>query len=132
MSFDVVSLYTNIDTEEAINTALEYSNKYNISLCGLRTEDMWEMFHLSLDDVFFYEDMGFYKQIRGLALGNRLNGTLTIVCMDRFERLFRYQELQPKPIVYIRYVDDVGITVNKSGSGTNALAFESKAQNNLI
>ena len=45
-------------------------------------------------------------------MGNRLSGTLAILCLDRFERLYIYRELHPKPVVYVRYVDDVGTTVN--------------------
>ena len=45
-------------------------------------------------------------------MGNRLSGTLAILCLHRFERLDSYRELHPKPVVYVRYVDDVGTTVN--------------------
>ena len=55
--------------------------------------------------MFEYEGL-FYQQIRGLAMGNRLSGTLAIICMDRLERKFVYS-LKPKPIFYVRYVDDV-------------------------
>ena len=45
-------------------------------------------------------------------MGNRLSGTLAILSLDRFERLYIYQELQPKPIIYVRYVDDVATTID--------------------
>ena len=113
VSFDVVSLYTNINTEEAINTTLEYMVKYEIHKYGLLTEDVWELLHLLLDNnVLSYADLGYYQQIRGLAMGNRLSGTLAILCLDRFECLYIYRELHPKPVVYVRFVDDVGTTVN--------------------
>ena len=41
-------------------------------------------------------------------MGNRLSGTLAILCMDRFERLHIYQQLHPQLIIYVCYVDDVG------------------------
>ena len=47
---------------------------------------------------------GFYKQIRGLAMGNRLSGTLAIIRMDRFEQLFIYP-LKPLLTIYVRYVE---------------------------
>ena len=34
ISFDVISLYTNIDVEEAISTALQYTRKHDIHLYG--------------------------------------------------------------------------------------------------
>ena len=95
VSFDVVSLYTNVNTNEAIDTALEYCRRSRIYLYGLRLEDIWELLHLLLDNnVFEYEGL-FYQQIRGLAMGNRLSGTLAIICMDRLERKFVYS-LKPK------------------------------------
>ena len=102
ISFDVVSLYTNIDTKEAIETTLEYVNKYNMYLYGLSTSDVWELLHLLLDNNVFKFDKSTFKQIRGLAMGNRLSGTLAIIVMDRFERRFVYKELQPSPVVFVR------------------------------
>ena len=100
VSFDVVSLYTNIYVEEAINTSLDYTHKYYLELHGLTMENLWELLRLILDyNVFQYGKM-FFKQIRGLAMGNRLSGTLAIICMDRLECLYIYEEL--KPTIYAR------------------------------
>ena len=114
VSFDVVSLYTNVDTGQAITTALEYIIKYKTNCLGLNTGDIWVLLHTLLDNnVFAYEDVGYFQQIRGLAMGNRVSGTLAILAMDKFERMFVYQELLP--LVYVRYVDDVGtvMKINK-------------------
>ena len=108
VSFDVVSLYTNINTEEAVETVLEYTIKHHIELHGLETYDLFELLHLLLDKNIFTYNNTHYKQIRGLAMGNRLSGTLAILCMDRFERLHIYQQLHPQLTIYVRYVDDVG------------------------
>ena len=105
ISFDVVSLHTNIDTKEAIETRLEYVNKYNMYLYSQSTSDVWELLHLLLDNVFKF-DKSTFKQIRGLAMGNRLSGTHAIFVMDRFEGRFDYKELQPSPVVFVRYVDE--------------------------
>ena len=87
ISFDVVSLYTNIDTDEAIDTALNYATKHNLHLHGLETYDLLDLLHLLLDNNVFTYDNCYYKQIRGLAMGNRLSGTLAVLCMDRFKTL---------------------------------------------
>ena len=122
VSFDVVSLYTNVNTNEAIDTALEHCRRSRIYLYGLRLEDIWELLHLLLDNnVFEYEGL-FYQQIRGLAMGNRLSGTLAIICMDRLERKFVYS-LKPKPIFYVRYVDDVGTLVPDEESAVKMLNY---------
>ena len=73
-------------------------------------ENLWELLRLILDNNVFQYGKMFFKQIRGLAMGNRLSGTLVIICMDRFERLYIYAEL--KPTIYVRFVDDIGTTVN--------------------
>ena len=71
--------------------------------------------------MFEYEGL-FYQQIRGLAMGNRLSGTLAIICMDRLERKFVYS-LKPKPIFYVRYVDDVGTLVPDEESAVKMLNY---------
>ena len=86
ISLDVISLYTNIPVNEAIETTLEYVLKDKPGIHGLLNRDLWELLHLLLDnDVFSYNNI-FFQQIRGLAMGNRLSGTLAIICMDKFER----------------------------------------------
>ena len=47
-------------------------------------------------------------------MGKRLSGTLAIIVMDRFEKRFVYTELQPSPVVFFRYVDDVGTVVSNT------------------
>ena len=34
------------------------------------------------------EVVGYFKQIRGLAMGNRVSGTLAILAMDKLEQIF--------------------------------------------
>ena len=124
VSFDVVSLYTNVDTEEAIKTTLEYVIKYKPHCFGLNTGDIWVLLHTLLDNnIFVYEEVGCFKQIRGLAMGNRLSGTLAILVMDKFERMFVYQELSPTPRIYVRYVDDVGTVVRDREQANNMLEY---------
>ena len=53
VSFDVVSLYTNINVEEAINTSLDYAHKHNLELHGLTMENLWELLRLILDNNVF-------------------------------------------------------------------------------
>ena len=111
VSFDVVSLYTNIDIEEAISTALQYSRKYNIHLYGLSCQDLNELLHLLLENnIFEYPGHGVFQQIRGFAIGSHLSGTLAILAMDRFERNNIYDTI--RPVVYSRYVDDIGTVVS--------------------
>ena len=62
VSFDVVSLYTNIDTEKAISTALQYSQNYNIHLYGLSCQDLNELLHLLLENNIFEYPVEFFNK----------------------------------------------------------------------
>ena len=122
VSFDVISLYTNINAEEAIETTLEYIRSSKLYLYGLHTEDIYELLHLLLDNNVFAYEGHFYKQTRGLAMGNRLSGTLAIICMDRFEQRHIY-ELHPRPTIYVRYVDDIGTVVENTDAAERMLTY---------
>ena len=56
----------------------------------------WTLDQNFLDNNVFQYQKTYFKQIRGLARGNRLSGTLAIICMDKFERNHIYNELEPK------------------------------------
>ena len=108
-AFDVVSLYTNINTEEAINTALHYAVKHKLELHGLEPPHISQLLHLLLNNnVFEYPRSGFFHQIGGLAMGSKLSGTLAILVVDRFEKDHIYQNILFSPWLYVRYLDDTG------------------------
>ena len=88
---------------------------------SLKTGDIWVLLHTLLDNVFAYEDVGYFKQVRGLAMGNRVSGTLATLAMYKFERMLVYQELLP--LVYVRYVDDVGTVVKNRQEAENTLEY---------
>lgn len=125
VSFDVVSLYTNIDVNEAIDTTLRYAQLHKLNLYGLELTDLLDLLHLLLDNNVFTYNACTYKQIRGLAMGNRLSGTLAIICMDRFERMFIYS-LQPPLTIFVRYVDDTGTVVDNVEQANNLLTYLNK------
>ena len=123
ISFDVVSLYTNINNDEAIETALQYTNKYHLYTYGLEARDLFELLHLLLDNNIFTYRNTTYRQIRGLAMGNRLSGTLAILAMDRFERTFIYQNPYPSLTIYARFIDDIGTVVNNPNEAQLLLTY---------
>ena len=89
---------------------------------GLNTGDIWVLLHTLLDNnVFAYEDVGYFQRIRGLAMGDRVSGTLAILAVDKFERMFVYQEILP--LVYVRYIDDVGTVVKNQQEAENTLEY---------
>ena len=107
----MVSLYTNINVEEAVETSLEYALKHKLNLYGLRTDELFELLHLILDNNIFEYANTPLKQIRGLAVGNRLSGTLAILTIDRFECKYIYPVIKPTIYMYVRFVHNIGTTV---------------------
>ena len=79
VSFGVVWLHSNIPVEETFDTTLQYINKYNIDLHNLENIHIFKLLSLLLENnVFQYPSFGCYRQIRRLATGSRINGTLAI------------------------------------------------------
>ena len=56
-------------------------------------------------------------------MGNRLNGTLAIIVMDRIERSHIYQQLQPASQLFIRYVDDSNTVANNTQQAQDMLRY---------
>ena len=123
ISFDVRALYTNIDVPEAINTALEYAKRYDLDCYNLSLEDMKIFLQLALNNNIFIYQRQIYHQIRGLAMGGRISGTLAILVMDRFEQNHIYPQLEPASSVYVRYVDDTGTIANDVSQAQEMLTY---------
>ena len=73
--------------------------------------------------MFQYPGFGCYKQIRCLAMGSRLSGTLAILVMDRFKHNYIYRNLKPEPLVYVRYINDTGTIVNDANEAGQTLRY---------
>ena len=123
ISFDVCSLYTNIDVQEAIETCLEYAQRHDLECYGLELSDIECLLHLLLDNNVFEYKTQCYRLIRGLAMGNRLSGTLAILVMDRFERNNIYDHLYPASSLYVRYVDDSNTVANDTDQARDMLQY---------
>ena len=123
ISFDVVSLYTNIGIEEAIDTVLHYADKYHLDCFGISPAILANLLNLALNNnVFSYQD-DYYRQIRGLAMGSRLSGTLTIPVMDRFETTHIYGQLYQASDVSILHVDDTNTIANDATQAKTILTY---------
>ena len=73
--------------------------------------------------MFHYEER-IFKQIRGLAMGSRMSGTLAIIAMDRFEQLHIYNHPKLQDLsVYVRYIDDTGTVVANKQQARDKLSY---------
>lgn len=113
VSFDVVSLYTSIPQEEAINATMrrwpEIRKHTKISKPHFR---MLLELCICHSGYFLYEDR-YYRQKEGLAMGNSLSGTVaTYVLNDLLDDVF---EIAP-PRFLVKYVDDTFCILKKNNT----------------
>ncbi|EYC15205.1 hypothetical protein Y032_0037g3382 [Ancylostoma ceylanicum] len=104
-SFDVVSLYTNVDNSSAIESVISLYEQHRsqISTMGFSADDVRTMINSVLAcNVFRFENR-FFEQRRGLAMGNRIAPILAIIFLDHIERA----SLTSGILLYKRYIDDV-------------------------
>lgn len=116
-SFDIVSMFTNIPVERAINSV-----KKRQKALGINDETL----HLIIDIITFVcvksTEMAFnnsiFKQIRGLRMGSSLSPILAdFVVEDMLDTTFLHI---PRPKFLIKYVDDL-LTILEEDRATEVL-----------
>ena len=70
ISFDVVSLYTNVPVQEAIDTCADLLYSGDYQLPPVEKETFKELLQLCTCDVLMQTHDGFYRQTDGLAMGS--------------------------------------------------------------
>ncbi|EYC38018.1 hypothetical protein Y032_0749g2033 [Ancylostoma ceylanicum] len=105
VSYDAVSLYTNINNDAAIKTLLQLLECHSkeVNMCGFSAEDFETLLKATLACNIFRFNNDFYAQKRGLAMGIRIAPLLAIVYLDHIEKA----SLTNGIILYKRYIDDV-------------------------
>ncbi|EYC25300.1 hypothetical protein Y032_0012g1812 [Ancylostoma ceylanicum] len=103
-SFDVASLYTNVQNGEAMQALSEMLNLYgsHLETYGLSRTRLLALIKECLSCNIFKWSGKYYSQLRGLAMGQRLAPVLAICFMSRIEA----PVLTRIPIMYCRYIDD--------------------------
>uniref|UniRef100_UPI001AE043E5 reverse transcriptase domain-containing protein n=1 Tax=Chryseobacterium sp. RR2-3-20 TaxID=2787626 RepID=UPI001AE043E5 len=96
VSFDVVSLFTQIPVEEAIET-FEQERKLEPHIIEL-------LKHCLKNTYFIYEGQQ-YKQLEGAPMGSRLSPPFANMFMTSFETKALDTAVE-KPTLWLRYVDD--------------------------
>lgn len=104
VSFDVISLFTNIPTDLAIKCIqdrwIEISEYTTIPL-----ELFLDAIKICLNSTYFTFDTIFYKQIFGIAMGSPISSVITEIVMEHIQEN-ALKNLDYKPTFYKRYVDD--------------------------
>lgn len=105
VSFDVVSLFTNIPLAETIDLVCNYvyeaDNKPPFSKKTFK-----ELLKKVTGGYFLYKN-DLYCQIDGVTMGSPLGPTLANFFMANFEVKFMNEKALHTPKLYLRYVDDI-------------------------
>ena len=110
-SFDIVSLYTNIPLDEAINTVANALFPQNTNkeyrVAGFTKDLFIKALELCTKDAVFIFDGCLYMQIDGIAMGNPISASLcnAFLAIKEQEWLNACHHAY-KPLLYLRYVDD--------------------------
>ena len=90
-------------------------------------DELNKLSHLVLNHNIFHCEERIFKQIRGLAMGSRMSGTLAIIAMDRFEQLhvYNHPKLQDLSVyvLQVRYIDDTGTVVANKQQARDILRY---------
>ena len=113
-SFDVVSLYTNIPNDRAVDIIMELLQEHAAStnLHGFTRVNIYYLLHAILSANLFTFAGAFYQQVRGLAMGNRIAPILAVTFMHHLEKNAIYFNPSLQVRLYVRYIDDIFIAVN--------------------
>ena len=118
VSYDVVSLFTNIPLEETIEIAVEtlFKNKPNLKITH---KDLSRLFKYATSGTHFLFNGEFYEQCDGVAMGSPIAPILANLFLGYHEGKWLLDYPGNKPSYYKRYVDDV-IAVFENEHDANA------------
>ena len=108
VSFDVVSLFTNVPVDEAI---LVISNRLQQDetlkeRTSIPIPELCHLVELCLRSTYSQFGQTFFEQVQGAAMGSPLSPIVANIFMEDLE--MRALEMSPhKPRMWLRYVDDV-------------------------
>jgi len=108
-SFDVVSLFTNVPTDMALDIIKE-KWPYIETHTNLPLNELIFSIKLVLDSTFFIFDNTIYKQTFGTPMGSPLSPVIADLILQRLESSV-LNNYTYKPIFYYRYVDDIILAV---------------------
>ena len=112
VSFDVVSLFTNVPLKQTINIIIKIHDKNEINTNILK-QKMKELLYLCTKNAHFTLNSKTYVQVDGVAMGSPLGHVLANIFMVELEQNI-IPTLSKDISLWKRYVDDTICFVNSS------------------
>jgi len=111
-SFDVVSLFTNVPLDLAIESVEKRWEHIERSTRMVK-EDFIEAIKFVLSSTFFTFNDKLYKQTFGVPMGSPLSPIIANMVMQDLEEDI-LKNLNTQPLLYYRYVDDIILSAHES------------------
>ena len=104
ISFDVISLFTNVPLIETIDIISDYVYKSK-SKPAFSKLVFKELLNIATSGIFMYNGR-LYRQVDGVTMGSPLGPTISNFCLAHLENeLLSVSKFKPE--LYLRYVDDI-------------------------
>ena len=126
VSFDVVSLFTNIPLDETITLVANAVYSTNaIKVPPMPKPSFVALLRIATGGIFSHREK-LYQQCDGVSMGNPLAPTLAnfflgVVETELLEKSCRDDPASGYPVLYVRYVDDIFCIFREGTSHTNFL-----------
>ena len=105
VSLDIVSLFTNVPTQDVINFIGRKIDSGDI-VVPIPKHSFIELIELCVNNNVFQFQNEFYRQKFGISMGSPLSPVLANLYMEYFESEL-LPSITPQPILWYRYVDDI-------------------------
>ena len=109
VSFDVVSLFTNVPLAETIDIIIKrFNDEHNNNSIPIPKDIFKKLMLLATQGIFMHNER-FYRQVEGIIMGNPLGPTMANFFTAHLEeKIFAEKSNGPVlPKLYFRYIDDV-------------------------
>ena len=107
VSYDVVSLFTNVPTDLAVSIVKKRLDEMDVShLTELSPDQIADLLQFCLSSTFLCYDGQFYEQVFGTAMGSPVSVVVANIVMEDIESR-ALQSAPVQPLFWKRYVDDI-------------------------
>ena len=130
VSFDVMSLFTNIPLNECIDLAISYITKGNTEL-KLSKDDLTKLFTIATAQTHFLFNDKVYDQMDGVAMGSPIAPVLANLFLGNYEKLWLNECKCLSVQFYRRYVDDTFCLFNNEHEALLFFEFLNSQHDNI-